>query len=41
MNYVIYGISFLVSPKKFVFKKEEEPDQDLEEIIISEGEGNG
>lgn len=39
MNYVVYGLSYVFTPKKFVFKKEEGSDQELEEIIISEGGG--
>ena len=35
MNYVLYGISYLVNPKQYIFKKEEEG-QDLREIIISD-----
>lgn len=34
MNYAIYGLSYLLNPKKYVFKKEEE--QELQEIIISD-----
>ncbi len=36
MNYVVYGISYLLNPKKYVFKKEEE--QELQEIIISDSQ---
>ncbi|OGN08009.1 MAG: hypothetical protein A3C61_02130 [Candidatus Yanofskybacteria bacterium RIFCSPHIGHO2_02_FULL_39_10] len=34
VNYVLYGITYLVNPKRYIFKKEEE--QDLREIIISD-----
>ncbi len=34
MNYAVYGINYLLNPKKYVFKKEEE--QELQEIIISD-----
>ena len=36
MNYVVYGINYLLNPKKYIFKKEEE--RELQEIIISEGD---
>ena len=36
VNYILYGITYLTNPKQYIFKKEEE--QDLREIIISEGD---
>src|SRR3989344_4143168 len=36
MNYVVYGIPYLLNPKKYIFKKEEE--QELQEIIISDNQ---
>ena len=36
MNYVIYGITYFLNPKQYIFKKEEE--KELQEIIISDGE---
>ena len=35
VNYVIYGINYLLNPKQYIFKKENE--KELQEIIISEG----
>lgn len=34
VNYVLYGITYLLNPKQFFFKKEEE--KELQEIIISD-----
>ena len=34
MNYVIYGITYFLNPKQYIFKKEEE--KELQEIIISD-----
>jgi hypothetical protein len=34
MNYVFYGINYLLNPKQYIFKKEEE--KELQEIIISD-----
>lgn len=34
MNYVLYGITYVLNPKQYIFKKEEE--RELQEIIISD-----
>jgi hypothetical protein len=34
VNYILYGITYFLNPKQYVFKKEEE--RELEEIIISD-----
>lgn len=35
VNYVSYGINYLLNPKQYIFKKERE--KELQEIIISDG----
>lgn len=34
INYVVYGINYLLNPKQYIFKKEDK--KELQEIIISD-----
>jgi|SRR3989338_1215074 len=34
MNYALYGLMYILNPKQYIFKKEEE--RELQEIIISD-----
>lgn len=34
MNYMLYGLNFILNPKQFIFKKEEEGD--IQQIILSD-----